>query len=121
MTAHVFIMRLIIALVLGALIGLERQLRHRMAATRTNALVAAGAAAFTIAGQLIYGDPTNQARVVAYVVAGIGFLGAGVIFKEGANIQGLNTAATFWCSPQWAPSPGWVIPYTPSSPLRLSC
>ena len=98
MTAYVFITRLILALVLGAGIGLERQLRHRMAGTRTNALVAAGAAVFTIGGQLLKGDPTNQARVVSYIVAGIGFLGAGVIFKEGANIQGLNTAATVWCS-----------------------
>ena len=98
MTAHVFATRLIIALVLGACIGLERQLRHRMTGTRTNALVATGAAAFTMVGQLITGDPTNPAGVVAYIVAGIGFLGAGVIFKEGANIQGLNTAATVWCS-----------------------
>jgi len=98
MNAEVFIIRLGVALLLGALIGLERQLRHRMAGTRTNALVATGAAAFTIVGQLLQGDPTNQARVVSYVVSGIGFLGAGVIFKEGANIQGLNTAATVWCS-----------------------
>lgn len=98
MTAYLLITRLIIALVLGASISLERQLRHRMAGTRTNALVATGAAAFTIVGQLIQGDPTNQARVVAYIVSGIGFLGIGAIFKEGTNIQGLNTAATVWCS-----------------------
>ena len=80
------------------MIGLERQWRHRMAGTRTNALVAAGAAAFVMAGSLIPGDASGQARVASYVVSGIGFLGAGVIFKEGASVQGLNTAATIWCS-----------------------
>jgi putative Mg2+ transporter-C (MgtC) family protein len=69
-----------------------------MAGTRTNALVAAGAAAFTMAGHLLVGDGSGEARVVSYVVSGVGFLGTGVIFKEGANIQGLNTAATVWCS-----------------------
>jgi putative Mg2+ transporter-C (MgtC) family protein len=92
----VFVIRLAVALFLGALIGLERQYRHRMAGTRTNALVASGAAAFVMAGSMILGDPSSQGRVAAYVISGIGFLGAGVIFKEGATVQGLNTAATIW-------------------------
>lgn len=82
---------------MGALVGLERQWRQRMAGTRTNALVAAGASAFVMCGMLT-NDPTAQARIVSYVVSGVGFLGAGVIFKEGGNVRGLNTAATIWCS-----------------------
>jgi putative Mg2+ transporter-C (MgtC) family protein len=69
-----------------------------MAGTRTNALVAAGAAAFVMCGLLIDGDPSARGRIVSYVVSGVGFLGAGVIFKDGANVRGLNTAATVWCS-----------------------
>ena len=93
-----FGIRLLIALLLGSLVGLERQWRQRMAGTRTNALVAAGAAAFVMAGSLIDGDPQARARMASYVVSGIGFLGAGVIFKEGGAVRGLNTAATIWCS-----------------------
>jgi putative Mg2+ transporter-C (MgtC) family protein len=93
-----FVFRLISALLLGSLVGLERQWRQRMAGTRTNALVAAGASAFVMSGLLVPNDPTAQGRIVSYVVSGVGFLGAGVIFKDGANVQGLNTAATIWCS-----------------------
>jgi len=98
MNIGVFALRLGIAIVLGALIGLERQWRQRMAGTRTHALVSSGAAAFVMAGFLIQGDPSGEARIVSYVVSGIGFLGAGVIFKEHMQVQGLNTAATIWCS-----------------------
>jgi len=93
-----FALRLLSALLLGALVGLERQWRQRMAGTRTNALVAAGAAAFVMCGLLIANDSSAQGRIVSYVVSGVGFLGAGVIFKDGANVRGLNTAATIWCS-----------------------
>ncbi len=93
-----FVFRLISALLLGSLVGLERQWRQRMAGTRTNALVAAGASAFVMSGFLIHDDPSAQGRIVSYVVSGVGFLGAGVIFKDGANVRGLNTAATIWCS-----------------------
>src|SRR5271157_5263583 len=85
-------------MVMGATVGLERQWRQRMAATRTNALVAAGAAAFVMCGFLLDNDPSARGRIVSYVVSGVGFLGAGVIFKEGGNVRGLNTAATIWCS-----------------------
>ncbi len=85
------------ALALGALIGVERQWRQRMAGLRTNALVALGAAGFVVFSQLIPGE-ASPTRVAAQVVSGIGFLGAGVIFKEGLNVRGLNTAATIWCS-----------------------
>lgn len=90
-------LRLAVALALGALIGAERQWRQRMAGLRTNALVALGAASFTVFGLMTPGD-MSPTRVAAQVVSGIGFLGAGVIMREGLNIRGLNTAATLWCS-----------------------
>lgn len=85
------------ALVLGAVIGSERQFRGRMAGLRTNALVSLGAAGFVTFAAL-YPDDINPTRVAAQVVSGIGFLGAGIIFRDGFNIQGINTAATLWCS-----------------------
>lgn len=93
-----FALRLFLAIGMGALVGLERQWRQRMADTRTNALVSAGAAAFVMCGLLLGNDPSARGRIVSYVVSGVGFLGAGVIFKDGANVRGLNTAATIWCS-----------------------
>ncbi|MBB5016168.1 MgtC/SapB family protein [Rehaibacterium terrae] len=89
--------RLGVGLVLGALIGLERQWRQRMAGLRTNALVALGAAAFTAFSMLVP-EEVSPTRVAAQVVSGIGFLGAGVILREGVNVRGLNTAATLWCA-----------------------
>jgi putative Mg2+ transporter-C (MgtC) family protein len=85
------------AFVLGTLIGFERQFRQRTAGLRTNVLVAVGAAAFTDLGFRLLGAE-GATRIIAYVVSGIGFLGAGVILKDGAQIRGLNTAATLWCS-----------------------
>ncbi len=85
------------AFVLGTLIGFERQWRQRSAGLRTNVLVAVGAAAFVDLGMRLLG-PEGGTRIIAYVVSGIGFLGAGVILKDGASIRGLNTAATLWCS-----------------------
>jgi putative Mg2+ transporter-C (MgtC) family protein len=85
------------AFVLGTLIGAERQYRQRTAGLRTNVLVAVAAAAFVDLGMHIAGAE-GAVRVVAYVVSGIGFLGAGVIMKEGTNVRGLNTAATLWGS-----------------------
>ncbi|WP_454916313.1 MgtC/SapB family protein [Xanthobacter sediminis] len=85
------------AFVLGTLIGAERQYRQRTAGLRTNVLVAVGAAAFTDLAARV-GTPQDAMRVVANVVTGVGFLGAGVIMKEGLNVRGLNTAATLWCS-----------------------
>ena len=87
---------LLAAFLLGTLIGAERQYRQRSAGLRTNALVALGAAAFVDLGMRAAGPGSTQ--VMAYVVSGIGFLGAGAIMKEGVNIRGLNTAATLWCS-----------------------
>ncbi|MST80677.1 MgtC/SapB family protein, partial [Lactobacillus equicursoris] len=84
---------LVLAAVLGSLVGLERQWRQRLAGLRTNALVALGAASFTLMSMMVEGE-ISPTRMAAQVVSGIGFLGAGVIMKEGANIRGLNTAAT---------------------------
>jgi len=88
--------RLGLALLLGSAIGFERQWHQKMAGLRTNALVALGSCGFVVfSGMVGQGDPT---RVAAQVVSGIGFLGAGVILREGINVHGLNTAATLWCS-----------------------
>ena len=86
-----------VALGCGALIGSERQVRQRMAGLRTNALVALGASAFVVFSGL-YPDEVSPTRVAAQIVSGIGFLGAGIIFRDGFNVHGLNTAATLWCS-----------------------
>jgi putative Mg2+ transporter-C (MgtC) family protein len=83
------------ATLLGASIGFERQWRQRMAGLRTNTLVAIGAASFVIFAGL-FPDEGSPTRVAAQV--GIGFLGAGIIFREGLHVTGLNTAATLWCS-----------------------
>ncbi|GJD88715.1 MULTISPECIES: MgtC/SapB family protein [Methylobacterium] len=88
---------LVTAFGLGTLIGAERQYRQRNAGLRTTVLVALGAAAFVDLGMRLTGGE-GATRTVAYVISGIGFLGAGVIMKEGMNVRGLNTAATLWCS-----------------------
>lgn len=88
---------LVTAFVLGGLIGFERQWRQRTAGLRTNVLVAVGAAAFVDLGMRVSGAD-GSVRVISYIVSGIGFLGAGVIMKEGAQVRGINTAATLWAS-----------------------
>lgn len=85
------------AVLFGSVVGMERQARHRMAGVRTNALVALGAASFVTFAALFPGDG-SPTRVAAQIVSGIGFLGAGIIFRDGLNVLGLNTAATLWCS-----------------------
>lgn len=84
-----------LAFVLGSMIGLERQYRQRTAGLRTNVLVAVGAAVFVDMGNRLTG-PEGAVHIIAYVVSGIGFLGAGVIMKGEGNVRGLNTAATLW-------------------------
>jgi putative Mg2+ transporter-C (MgtC) family protein len=92
-----FLIRLATGVGCGALIGVERQWRARMAGLRTNALVAAGATLFVLYSVAV-GDPGSPTRVASYVVSGIGFLGGGVILRNGGGVRGLNTAATLWCS-----------------------
>lgn len=92
---------LLTAFLLGAVIGLERQYRQRTAGLRTNVLVAVGAALFVdiaMRFHAIYGGSPSPLHVLAYVVSGVGFLGAGVIMREEGNIRGINTAATLWGS-----------------------
>src|SRR6202163_4439434 len=85
------------AFILGTLIGAERQYRQRSGGLRTNVLVALGAAAFVDIGMHVNGN-AGATQIIAYVVSGVGFIGAGVIMKQGGNVWGLNTAATLWCS-----------------------
>ena len=99
MELKVFLYRLSMALVLGALIGVERQIKQRSAGLTTNALVALGACTFILISESVSrAGMTDNVRVLAQVVTGIGFLGAGVIMRDGFTIHGLNTAATLWCS-----------------------
>jgi putative Mg2+ transporter-C (MgtC) family protein len=88
---------LVVAFVLGTAIGAERQWKQRSAGLRTNVLVALGACEFVDLAMNLDGGK-GGVKVVSYVVSGIGFLGAGVIMKDGLNVRGLNTAATLWCS-----------------------
>ncbi|QIM47833.1 MgtC/SapB family protein [Pusillimonas sp. DMV24BSW_D] len=92
---------LIAAFILGGAIGLERQFRLRTAGLRTNVLVAVGAALFVDTAMRfhqIHGGSPGTLQVLAYVVSGVGFLGAGVIMREQGNVRGINTAATLWGS-----------------------
>jgi putative Mg2+ transporter-C (MgtC) family protein len=98
------------AFVLGTLIGAERQYRQRSGGLRTNVLVAVGAATFVDIGMHLNGN-AGGAQVVSYVVSGVGFLGAGVIMKEGKNVWGLNTAATLWCSAAVGACSGADLPF----------
>ncbi len=93
-----FIIRLFLALFAGLIIGFERQWQHKSAGLRTNALVAVGSALYVLLSIIITeqggGDVT---RIIGQVVTGIGFLCAGIIFKEGLSVHGLTTASTVWC------------------------
>lgn len=94
-----YILRIGVAFLLGGIIGFERQWQQKNAGLRTNTLVAIGAASYVLLSIDLYslwgGDP---GRIAAQIVTGIGFIGAGVIMKDGFDVRGLNTAATIWCS-----------------------
>ncbi|MBQ8703449.1 MAG: MgtC/SapB family protein [Bacteroidales bacterium] len=106
MPIKIFVFRLACALMAGIIIGTQRELRQRQAGLTTNSLVAVGACLFillsesVIMGAMASGGPVNNdnLRVLSQVVTGIGFLGAGVIMKDGLTIHGLSSAATIWCS-----------------------
>lgn len=91
-----FLSRISVCFVLGIVIGLERQYRRRIAGIRTITLVSLGAFLFVSISTLTVDNDIT--RIAAQVVSGIGFLGAGVILRDGVNVRGLNTAATLWCS-----------------------
>jgi putative Mg2+ transporter-C (MgtC) family protein len=97
MTNLEFGLRLATGLGCGVAIGLERQWRQRMAGLRTNALVATGACLFVLLSVAMH-DASSPDRVAAQVVSGVGFLGGGVILRDGLNLRGINTAATLWCA-----------------------
>jgi putative Mg2+ transporter-C (MgtC) family protein len=98
MTHLEFTLRLLCGLGAGMLIGFERQWHHKSAGLRTNTLVATGAALFALLSVNLTQNNGDVTRIISQVVTGIGFLGAGIIFKEGISIHGLTTAATVWCS-----------------------
>lgn len=88
---------LILSVILGGLVGLERALNAKPAGLRTNILVCLGAAALTIMGRKLLGDTgESTSRVIAGIVTGVGFLGAGVLIHEGSGVHGLTTAASIW-------------------------
>jgi putative Mg2+ transporter-C (MgtC) family protein len=97
MTWMDFTIRLLIALVLGTAIGIERQWLKRRAVLKINVLVCLGAAMYVMMASMVPND-SSPTRVAAQIVSGIGFLGGGVIFREGTTVRGLNTAATIWCA-----------------------
>lgn len=92
------LVRLAVATLLGALIGVEREWRAKNAGIKTNSLVALGAAGFALMSDTFGAGNHNPAQIAAAVVGGIGFIGAGVILHRGATVQGLTTAATMWAN-----------------------
>lgn len=110
LTLEQMLVRILVAAVLGALVGVEREVAGKEAGVRTNILVASGTALFTIAGlslpYIISPSPQIVAEVIARnggflslianIVVGIGFLGTGIIVKEGVHVRGLTTAASVW-------------------------
>lgn len=98
MTPLEFSYRLVAAFGAGFIIGFERQWHHKSAGLRTNLLVASGSALYVLLSINMTRESGDVTRIIGQVVTGIGFLGAGIIFKEGFNVIGLTTAATVWCS-----------------------
>ena len=92
-----FAVNTFVALLLGVVVGIERQFRHHVAGLKTNALVSVGSAIY-VGLSLLMDHESSPTRVAAQIVSGLGFLGGGVILREGFNVRGLNTAATIWCS-----------------------
>lgn len=98
MTNTEFSIRVFVALVAGMLIGFERQWHHKAAGLRTTTLVALGSSLYVLLSIIITQKNGDSTRIIGQVVTGIGFLCAGVIFKEGISVHGLTTAVTIWCS-----------------------
>lgn len=93
-TTFNFILALLLSIFLGALIGAERELRNKDAGISTHALVISGAMLYTLMSSIV--DPASQSRIAAQIVTGIGFLGAGLILKDGVTVKNLTTAASLW-------------------------
>ncbi len=90
----VFLVNLILSICLGSIIGAERELRGKDAGISTHTFVICGSMLFTYLSMIV--DPFSESRIAAQIVAGIGFLGAGIILKDGSNIRNLTTAASIW-------------------------
>lgn len=98
------ILRLLAAALAGAIVGLDREAKSRPAGFRTNTLVALGSAAFTLIALMLVRDLTDDAglenvdptRIIAYIISGVGFLGAGAIIQARGQVLGLTTAAGIW-------------------------
>jgi putative Mg2+ transporter-C (MgtC) family protein len=125
-----YAIRLLVAAILGALIGLEREIHEHPAGMRTHLLVSLGSAGFTVLSIVAFPAPgADPARIAAQIVSGIGFLGAGAILKEGATIRGLTTAASLWAVAAVGMAAGagaWILAVTLTAiaiislwPLRL--
>ncbi|HUK89178.1 MAG TPA: MgtC/SapB family protein [Blastocatellia bacterium] len=105
MTHYEIALRLLMSMVFGAVIGIERQWHHKNAGIKTNTLVSIGSTVFALISSSAFGPNNNPAQVAAGVVTGVGFIGGGVIMRRGGSVQGINTAATLWA----AASLGMVI------------
>jgi putative Mg2+ transporter-C (MgtC) family protein len=92
-----FLFHSLLALALGSFIGLERQWHRRLADMKTNALVSLGAALFMMT-TVIGSGYQEPIRMAAQIVVGVGFIGGGLLFRDGTQTRGINTAATLWCS-----------------------
>lgn len=90
--------RLLLSMLFGTLVGIERQWHHKNAGLKTNTLVAVGAAAFALISERGFGPNSNPSQLAAGVVTGIGFIGGGVIMRRGGSVQGINSAATLWAT-----------------------
>lgn len=125
-----YALRLLIAAVLGAMVGLEREIHDHPAGMRTHLLVSLGSSGFTVLSIAAFPAPgADPGRIAAQIVSGIGFLGAGAILKEGATIRGLTTAASLWAVAAVGMAAGagaWIVAMTITAiaiislwPLRL--
>ena len=94
--AREHMVRVVVAVLLGGLIGLERELRDKPAGFRTIVLICVGACIFTILSEIVGGPDLQHTRIAAQIVTGIGFLGAGAILRDRQAVLGLTTAATIW-------------------------
>jgi putative Mg2+ transporter-C (MgtC) family protein len=98
MSVQEFSTRVFLALLMGFIIGFERQWHHKSAGLRTNTLVAVGSALYVLLSIMLTQTGGDVTRIIGQVVTGIGFLCAGVIYRESFNVHGLTTAVTIWCS-----------------------
>lgn len=114
------ILRVGVAAVLGAVLGVEREFQHKTAGLRTHTLVAAGAALFSVAGASVSADGTDLTRIAAQVVTGIGFIGAGGMIKTGFTMTGITTAATLWFSAALGVAAGFGLYWVAAASLALA-